>query len=169
MAHYAFLDDQNIVVDVITGVDEDADDIDYEVLYGGMRGQTCKRTSYNTIKGTHTGGKAPFRGTYAGIGYSYDPYTDNFYPPKPFNSWSFNQTTYEWEAPVASPNNSWAYNWDEDSQQWVAKDPGPKPYPSWTFNEQTNRWDPPVPFPDYDDGNSYTWNEETTSWVVDPA
>lgn len=166
MAHYAFLDDQNIVVDVITGIDEDVDDIDYEALYGGMRGQTCKRTSYNTVKGIHIQGGTAFRGTYAGIGYSYDSATDKFYPPKPFASWTFNQETYEWQAPVTRPANSFAYSWNEDSQEWVANDPGPQPYPSWTFNQEANRWESPVALPDFDDGNSYTWDEDSTSWVI---
>lgn len=118
MAHYAFLDDQNIVTEVIVGIDEDADDIDYEVFYGNIRGQVCKRTSYNTFKNIHSNGKTPFRGTYAGIGFRYDPDTDKFYPLSPFASWVFNEADYEWEPPIAMPDDGMIYRWDEDSISW---------------------------------------------------
>ena len=70
MAHYAFLNENNIVTEVITGVEEGSDGEDWEVRYGLMRGQTCKRTSYNTIGGKHVNGGTPFRKNYAGIGQS---------------------------------------------------------------------------------------------------
>ena len=167
MAHYAFLNDQNIVTEVIAGVDENVNDIDYETLYANIRGQTCKRTSYNTIKGVHVDGGVPFRGTYACIGYTYDAVADKFYPPRPFTSWSFNETTYEWEAPVTKPNDGLDYTWNESDQAWELADPGPQPYPSWTFNAQTNSWDPPVAIPT--DGNAYTWDEDNTAWVLVPG
>ena len=67
MAHYAFLNTHNIVTEVITGVEEGSDGQDWEVKYGQMRGQTCKRTSYNTIGGIHRLGGTPFRGNYAKV------------------------------------------------------------------------------------------------------
>ena len=75
MAHYAFLDDSNIVTEVITGIDETEliEGLDTETWYGNFRGQTCKRTSYN----------ANIRYNYAGIGYTYDPIDDAFIPPMP--------------------------------------------------------------------------------------
>ena len=80
MAHYAFLDENNIVTEVIVGKDEGEDGIDWEQWYGEFRGQTCKRTSYNTVNGEHRFGGVPFRGTYAGIGFFYDEERDVFSP-----------------------------------------------------------------------------------------
>ena len=85
MAHYAFLDSNNIVTEVITGKNEGEDGIDWEQWYGDFRGQTCKRTSYNTMGGVHSNGGTPYRKNYAGIGYTYDPAKDAFYSPKPFH------------------------------------------------------------------------------------
>jgi hypothetical protein len=82
MAHYAFLDEQNVVVEVIVGRNE-GDGVDWEQLYAEVRGLPCKRTSYNTRDGVHLAGGVPFRGTYAGIGFRYDPTADVFVPPEP--------------------------------------------------------------------------------------
>jgi hypothetical protein len=71
MAHYAFLDEQNVVVEVIVGKDE-GDGTDYESYYATVRGMKCLRTSYNTRDGVHLYGGTPYRGTYAGIGYTFD-------------------------------------------------------------------------------------------------
>ena len=89
MAHYAFLNADNIVTEVIVGRDEN-DLVEgvtsWETYYGALRGMTCLRTSYNTYVdeegvSQHRTGGTPFRGTYAGIGYIYDPATDTFTPP----------------------------------------------------------------------------------------
>jgi hypothetical protein len=69
MAHYAFLDENNVVTEVIVGKDEGEDGIDWEQHYGEFRGQKCRRTSYNTQGGVHIHGGTPFRMNYAGIGY----------------------------------------------------------------------------------------------------
>jgi hypothetical protein len=69
MAHYAFLDENNIVTEVIVGKHENENNIDWEKYYENIRGQRCKRTSYNTINGVHINGGAPYRMNYAGIGY----------------------------------------------------------------------------------------------------
>ena len=128
MAHYAFLDENNIVTEVITGKDEtDLDTLpegfaNWEEWYADFRGQTCKRTSYNTVGNQHKDGGTPFRGNYAGINYTYDTENDVFISPKPYDSWTLDETTWLWKAPVDYP---------EDSE------------------------------------NSYTWNEETTSWEQD--
>lgn len=82
MAHYAFLNADNVVVEVIVGRDEGDEGIDWEQHYAEVRGLRCKRTSYNTIDGVHVTGGVPFRGTYAGIGYTYDPVADVFIPPQ---------------------------------------------------------------------------------------
>ena len=117
MAHYAFLDENYIVTEVIVGKDES--NFDWERHYGDIRGQLCKRTSYNTIGGVHTTGGTPFRKNYAGIGFTYDETRDAFIPPKPFNSWILNETTCLWEAPVAHPNDGNLYSWDEENTSWV--------------------------------------------------
>ena len=77
-----------------------------------------KQTSYNTREGVHSLGGTPFRKNYAGIGYYYDQTRDAFIPPKPFNSWILNETTCQWEAPVALPDTENRYNWNEETQQW---------------------------------------------------
>lgn len=69
MAHYAFLDSNNVVTEVIVGKDENEDGIDWETYYSNIRGQVCKRTSYNTQNGAHIYGGIPFRMNYAGVGY----------------------------------------------------------------------------------------------------
>lgn len=98
MAHYAFLDDKNIVIEVIVGKDENID-TDWEKYYGDFRGLKCKRTSYNTKSNTHTTGGIPYRGNYAGIGYYYDENLDAFIPPKPNENCILNTNTFSWDCP----------------------------------------------------------------------
>ncbi len=118
MAHYAFIDSNNIVTEVITGKNEGEDGIDWEEWYGEFRGQTCKRTSYNTMGGVHSTGGTPYRKNYAGIGYTYDASKDAFYAPKPFPSWTLNATSCTWEAPVARPTDDKMYKWNEAELKW---------------------------------------------------
>jgi hypothetical protein len=119
MAHYAFLDSNNVVTEVITGRDQGLDDTDWEQWYGEFRGQVCKRTSYNTHGGKHLLGEKPFRKNYAGIGYTYDSARDAFIPPQPFPSWVLNEETCQWDAPVAMPTDDQRYYWDEETLSWV--------------------------------------------------
>jgi hypothetical protein len=77
-----------------------------------------KQTSYNTYGGVHNLGGTPLRKNYAGIGYTYDQTKDAFIPPKPFNSWTLNETTCQWEAPVAKPDDDNIYKWNEENQSW---------------------------------------------------
>lgn len=83
MAHYAFLDNENIVTEVIAGVDESEliEGLEPETWYGNFRGQVCKRTSYNTENNVHLLEGTPFRFNYAGVGYFYDESRDAFIPP----------------------------------------------------------------------------------------
>ena len=118
MAHYAFLDSNNIVTEVITGKNEGEDGIDWEQWYGDFRGQTCKRTSYNTIGGVHSGDGTPYRKNYAGIGYTYDPVRDAFYPPRRYESWTLNETSCLWEPPTPRPNDGKMYRWVEAELKW---------------------------------------------------
>ena len=120
MAHYAFLDSNNMVTEVIVGKNEGEDGIDWEQWYGEFRGQTCKRTSYNTYGGVHVNGGTPYRKNYAGIGYTYDPTRDAFIAPKPFSSWSLNETSCNWEAPTPMPTEAGKFFiWDEPTTSWV--------------------------------------------------
>lgn len=114
MAHYAFLDENNIVVEVITGRDEN--DLvegvsNWETHYGSLRGQVCKRTSYNSN----------IRKNYAGLGYFYDEVRDAFIPVKldEVSTWVLNENTCQWERPIPYPNDNKKYGWDEENQQWV--------------------------------------------------
>jgi hypothetical protein len=110
MAHYAFLDENNIVTEVIVGVDETEiiEGLTPEEWYGNFRGQTCVRTSYN-----HN-----IRKQYAGIGYSYDPVADVFVTPQPFPSWSLDENN-DWQSPVPKPSDDGMWGWDEDNQEWT--------------------------------------------------
>lgn len=119
MAHYAFLNTNNIVTEVIVGKDEGEEGIDWEQHYGEFRGQPCKRTSYNTNAGVHSSGGTPYRKNYAGIGYSYDSGRDAFIPPKPFASWLLNETTCNWEAPTPMPIDDKQYSWNEEQLAWI--------------------------------------------------
>jgi hypothetical protein len=120
MAHYAFLDSNNIVTEVITGVDENITQTDldgtlvggtseaWETFYGNFRNQTCKRTSYN----------GNYRKNYAGIGMIFDAERDAFYFPQPYPSWILNENTCQWEAPVPYPDDEKRYEWNEENQSW---------------------------------------------------
>ena len=115
IAHYAFLDDNNVVTEVIVGIDETEliEGLDPETWYGNFRGQTCKRTSYN----------GNMRKNYAGIGYTYNAELDAFVSPKPFDSWILNEDTATWEAPVASPEGEGSYIWNEETTSWDLVEP----------------------------------------------
>jgi hypothetical protein len=110
MAHYAFLNNENIVTEVIAGVDETEliEGLDPETWYSNFRGQVCKRTSYNSN----------IRKNYAGIGYTYDADRDAFIEPKPFASWLLNEETCVWNPPVAYPTDGLIYFWNEEDTDW---------------------------------------------------
>jgi hypothetical protein len=109
VAHYAFLDDNNVVTEVIVGLDEtqSIEGLDAETWYGNFRGQTCKRTSYN-----HN-----IRKQYAGIGYTYDANNDVFIAPKPYPSWLLDDN-FDWQPPTPRPEGM-DWKWDEDLGEWV--------------------------------------------------
>lgn len=123
MAHYAFLDENNIVTEVIPGVDENEliEGEIPEVWYGKFRGQTCKRTSYNTLGNVHTNGGTPFRGNFAAVGYKYDSTFDAFIPIKVHNSWKLNYETFTWEAqiPMPEPVDGYVWLWSETNLEWI--------------------------------------------------
>ena len=124
MAYYAYLDDNNKVVQVIAGIDETQTEnlpegfSSWEEWYGNHKGMTCKRT-LNTLFNEHKEGGTPFRGNYAGIGYTYDTDNDVFYAPRPYPSWTINTDNWKWIAPVAYPDDGNYYvnevqnNWEQ--------------------------------------------------------
>jgi hypothetical protein len=121
MAHYAFLDENNIVTSVIVGKEEGTDGIDWEQKYGEIKGQTCKRTSYNTIANTHLLDGTPFRGNYAGVGFTYDSSNDVFYAPQPYPSWTLDTNIWSWKAPLPYPvagDDEERYKWNEETTSW---------------------------------------------------
>jgi hypothetical protein len=117
MAHYALIDNNNIVTQVIVGHTEDVN-YDWEAHYADRYGCTCKRTSYNMRGGVHSTGGTAFRKNYAGIGYTYDSVRDAFIAPKPYASWILNEDTCYYEAPTPMPTDDKIYGWDEDTESW---------------------------------------------------
>ena len=116
MAHFAELDENNVVLRVIVVANKDTADANgNEVESIGVAfcqrllGGNWKQTSYN----------AKFRKNYAGIGYTYDAAIDAFVPPQPYPSWVLNPDTAQWEAPVPMPTDGKMYSWDEATQSWV--------------------------------------------------
>ena len=115
MAHFALLDEHNKVIFVTVARDEDEH---RELEISAQTGQKYRRTSYNTHGGVHQLGGTAFRKNYAGIGYTYDETRDAFVPPQPYPSWTLNENTCLWEAPVLYPDDGSAYEWDEASVNW---------------------------------------------------
>ena len=117
MAHFAKLDSDNIVTQVVV--------VDNSVLIeaDGTESELKGKQFLNTVLGTaawkQTSYNANFRKNYAGLGYTYDSTRDAFIPPKPFDSWTLSETTCHWEAPIEYPTDGNLYNWDEDNQEWV--------------------------------------------------
>tara|TARA_Y100000361_G_scaffold151909_1_gene170242 strand:- start:712 stop:1098 length:387 start_codon:yes stop_codon:yes gene_type:complete len=125
MAHFAKLDENNVVVQVLVVADTDAptEEAGQTFLQNLYKNTiTYKQTSYNTFAGEHKLGGTPFRKNYAGIGFTYDSTKDAFIPPKPFDSWTLDEDTCLWEAPVAYPSDGKGYVWKEDSKTWVLFD-----------------------------------------------
>lgn len=123
MAYYAFLNDDNIVTQVIAGQEEEKNGIDWEQYYSNIWKMKCKRTSYNTRLGKHFDENGiqddgiPFRKNFAGIGFKYDAERDAFIPPQPFASWVLNEETCDWEPPYPAPDDG-IYTWQEP-EGWV--------------------------------------------------
>lgn len=160
MAHFAQLDENNVVTQVIvvhnnelideSGNESEAKGIAFcHSLFGANT--YWVQTSYN----------ANFRKNYAGIGYTYDATLDAFVPPKPeaFPSFVLDESICLWKPPVDRPTDT-VYRWDEPSVTWVA---APRPFPSWIASGDPLRWTPPTPRPT--DGKRYRWDEPSLSWI----
>ena len=111
MAHFAKVKDGK-VLRVIVAEQEFVDS-----YIDNIPGQWIQ-TSYNTWGGVHKLGGTPLRKNFAGVGYTYDDVRDAFIPPKPFNSWILNETTCLWDPPVAKPDNTKDYEWNEETTSW---------------------------------------------------
>ena len=128
MAHFAKLGKGNIVerVAVVSNDIATTEQAGMDFLNNLHQSRDVwKQTSYNTRNGEHLLGGTPFRKNYAGVGYTYDQTRDAFIPNKPYDSWTLNETTCQWEAPVAKPelteeqiNNNNYYYWNEETKQW---------------------------------------------------
>ncbi len=118
MSHFAKLDENNIVTFVTVGRQED-DGLEAELCE--RTGDVYRQTSYNTYGGVHTLGGTPLRKNYAGIGFTYDEDRDAFIPPQPYPSWTLDEATCLWEAPVTYPTDGNNYSWDENSQNWIVE------------------------------------------------
>ena len=121
MGHYAKV--QNGIVSQVIVAEAEF----FDTFVDSSPGQWIQ-TSYNTRGGVHYGqdgepdGGEPLRKNYAGIGYTYDAARDAFIPPQPFTSWTLNETSCLWEAPVAYPDDGNMYIWDEDTTSWVLEE-----------------------------------------------
>lgn len=121
MAHFAQLDSNNIVIQVITINNNDApDEITGVAFCQSLFGikTVWKQTSYNTYENKHILGGAPFRKNYAFINHIYDETRDAFYAPSPFPSWKLNEDTCIWEAPTPMPADGKTYEWVEADLNW---------------------------------------------------
>lgn len=115
MAHFAKLDENNIVTFITVGREEDNGK---EVELSTRTGDVYKQTSYNTRGGVHLLNGTPFRKNYAGIGYTFDSERDAFIPPKPYDSWTLDEETCLWNPPSEYPSDGEMYKWNEPNLVW---------------------------------------------------
>lgn len=110
MSHFAKVEN-GIVTQVIVA--------EQDVIDSGLFGTGWVQTSYNTYGGVHRNGGTPLRKNYAGIGYTYDPIRDAFIAPQPYASWTLDENTCLWNAPIPMPTDGKLYYWDESSLTWI--------------------------------------------------
>jgi hypothetical protein len=162
MAHFAEIDENNIVLRVIVA--------EQDFIDSGAVGNPSKwiKTSYNTRGNIHMLGGVPFRKNYAGIGYIWDPNRDAFYSQQPTPKFTFNEEKCTWEFPPKpeGDNRRYTYNFKLDKWELLIN---PKPYESWSWNDETYFWEPPIPYPEEYNSTGeprYLWNEENMVWVL---
>jgi hypothetical protein len=147
MAHWAEIDENNIVIRITVGDNNDPNgDEGYQWLLDNLGGRWIK-TSYN-----HN-----IRKQFAGAGCYYDEENDVFILPKPFDSWVLD-ANFDWQPPFPKPREDRYYIWNEEQALWELP---PSPFPSWILEDDI--WIPPVPYPN--NGSNHYWNEENQSWV----
>jgi hypothetical protein len=127
MASFAKIEN-NIVIAVVSvvnevlkdsnGVEQESIGIEFLKTLYNEPNAIWKKTSYNTNAGVHSLGGTPFRKNHAGVGYTYDSNRDAFIPQKPYNSWILNESTCNWDAPVARPQDENMYKWNEEILNW---------------------------------------------------
>jgi len=161
MAHYAQIDNNNIVVQVIKTNDNQQNTEQWLVeTYGGKWIETSYNTKGNVHYAPNTNipdGGVALRYNYAGVGYVYDQKADAFYDPNPpYPSWKLNKKTYTWVAPVKQPKNSVISGWNETTQSWETVS---SPYPSWII--VNGSWTSPTPQPAL---IGWTWDEDDKMW-----
>lgn len=121
MSHFAKVENGKVVQVIVA---------EQDFIDSGVVGHGWVQTSYNTRGNVHYGqdgqpdGGVALRGNYAGICYTYDEANDVFYAPQPFPSWTLNNQTWLWEAPVPYPNDGKLYRWDEDTTSWIEVENG---------------------------------------------
>jgi hypothetical protein len=158
MAHFAKLDENNIVTQVLVVNNEvliktDGTESEHKgkVFLNGLFGNgTWVQTSYNNN----------FRKQFASIGGTYDKQNDVFINEKLFTSWILDEN-FDWQPPTPYPNDNKTYFWNQETQAWQLIE---QPFNSWTWNETDFTWQPPIPYPT--DGQHYEWNEDTLSWEL---
>jgi hypothetical protein len=117
MAHWAELDENNVVIRVLVGDNDDPNgDEGYQWLIDNLGGRWVK-TSYNTFRGKHLSGGTPFRGNYAGNGYVYDENLDAFLPPKEFDSWIVDEENFDMVPPIPRPDSG-IWLWNQEIGAW---------------------------------------------------
>lgn len=162
MAHFAEIDENNIVLRVIVA--------EQDFIDSGAVGDPSKwiQTSYNTKAGIHILGGTPFRKNYASPGMIWDPVRNAFYAQQPTPRFTFNEEACVWEFPPkpVNDNRRFTYNFELDKWELLVN---PRPYESWTWNEDTYFWDPPIPYPEQYSNTEeprYIWDEENLNWVL---
>ena len=124
MAHFAKLDGDNNVIgvhvlnnDVITTDGSESEQAGIDFLTNLHGHSLWKKTSYNTFGGVHRLGGTPFRKNHAGKGFTYDSVRDAFIPPRPYASWTLNESTCLWDCPITYPDDGKYYQWNEAAYQ----------------------------------------------------
>ena len=142
MAHFAKISESNEVLSVVTVTDSvllNEDNVETESLgqqwlekHNNWPAHLWIQTSYNTAHNTHSGGKTPFRGNYAGVGFTWDPENEIFWHEQPYPSWVKDTTIADWKSPIGDPpslteeqksqnadtTHRWHYTWNEGNQSW---------------------------------------------------
>lgn len=157
MAHFAKLDENNIVTEVLV--------VNNDVLLktDGTESEYKGKVFLNELFGSatwiQTSFNKKFRGNFAGVGFKYDETNDVFLSPKPFDNWILNEEGLDWIPPLPIPDNQNPYYWDQENNNWVIEEP---PFESWQYNIDKKMFESPIPYP-YD-GQPYEWNEEDQTW-----
>ena len=160
MAHFAKLDENNIVTEVLV--------VNNDVLLksDGTESEYKGKVFLNELFGSTTWVQTSYNGSirkqYAGIGYTYDETNDVFIVPQPFNSWSLDEN-FDWQPPTPYPTDGKTYSWNEETLSWDLFIPT-TPFASWVWNETEWQWEAPIPIPTDCNSCGYIWNEETQTW-----